>query len=90
MSDWKTEIQRIKGDIRDTHGAIEKYLQLTDNPNSVPVEDLLTVCQLTGIFSPGLDRDELVITISEFMVYHGFDPVPNKNEQWEKLPFKRT
>jgi hypothetical protein len=89
MTGWKEEIVRIKSSIHGLHDAIKKYLELTGNPDRVPVDDLETVCQLTGIFAADIGQDTLVDTLSEFVVYYGFDPVSTNDGFYEKLPSKR-
>lgn len=90
MSDWKAEIARIKSGIDGLHGAIEKYLELTGNPDRVSVDDLEIICQLTETFPSKLDQNTLQVTLGEFMVYYGFDPVPTDDGFFEKLPRKKN
>lgn len=90
MTDWKEEIAKIKGNIRGVHDAIAKYLELTGNPDRVPIDDLATVCQLTELFAPNIAQQGFEIVVAEFMVYHGFDPVPTEDGFYEKLPSKRV
>lgn len=90
MSDWKEEIARVKLNIYGLHQAIGKYLELTGNPDKIPVEDLETVCQMTEIFAPGVSRDDLLTMLSEFIVYHGFYSVANEDGFFEKLPNKKN
>lgn len=89
MTDWKAGIVRYQSSIYDLHSAIEKYLELTDNPDRIPVDDLETVCQLTGIFSSRIEQGTLRVTLGEFLVYYGFDPVLTNDEFFEKLPSQR-
>jgi hypothetical protein len=88
MANWKTEIECYKFGINGLHGAIEKYLEFTGYLDRVSVDDLETVCQLTGVLSSRLDRETFQGTVCEFIVYHGFDLLPTADGFWTKLPSK--
>lgn len=87
MADWREEVAKIKGGVMALDRAIAKYLELTGNPDKVPVGDIETVCQLTGILSPTISREDFESTLYEFIIYHGFDPDP-KDGHYVRYPKK--
>jgi|GEM_PF-4610285 len=86
MADWKTELGEFIGaKIADLHAVIEKYLELAGDPDKIPIEDIVTVVQMTGIFDHTADQDFLAQAAGEFLVYHGYGPVPVDDTYFERI-----
>ena len=86
MSDWRNELGKfIESRIGDLHDVIGKYLELIGNPDKVPLDDIVTVVQMSGIFNSSADQDFLIQVAGEFLVYAGYSPVPVDDQYFKKL-----
>ena len=73
MADWEDEISKhIERGITTLHDAIGKYVELTGHPAKIPISDIETVIQMTGVLQPPIERKFLLQVCTEFVVYHGY------------------
>jgi len=71
------ELAKLQSDLEILRGAIKKYLTLNDNPRSVPLAEVATVCMMTTLLPPNVSQSDKIAIITDLMAYHGFYPGVN-------------